>query len=500
MTGAAITVRRQILDVDVFGEESDGVLLQRRLPAVCADVVAPALEAGFAGVDLGDERLCIDRIAIELEGVDIERLETELVDAVRRGVGDYLRDHPLAPLGGVLPSAPDGAHRTTERETIDDALVLFLRTGRLPWSFRTPRGEQFEAIVLRAWGDAGARPSPGLRRRLADAFAIPAARSRLVLQFTPHFAVTLLRELSPQVASVSGEVLAVLSAETIPPSLRRRFGLRVWDAALVAAVRGANPSPADVIRTAATTAELPPAEARMLAALYEANWVDAAQALLGAVPPVRSLGETSNHGGPAPLAGSAEGGTTAPRSRASRAAPDTPARQNDSALAEETEGILVEQAGIVLLHPYLQRFFAGLGVAEGDELVDSHRAVCLLHLLGTGEMTAPEHRVTLAKALCGIPLDEPVPADVGLAEADAEEARALLDAVIEHWGALGSSSPDGLREGFLQRDGVLSVDAWGDWLLRVETTSLDILLDDLPWGVSVLTLPWMERRLIVEWR
>ena len=50
------------------------------------------------------------------------------------------------------------------------------------------------------------------------------------------------------------------------------------------------------------------------------------------------------------------------------------------------------------------------------------------------------------------------------------------------------------------RPGMLAVDADGDWLLRVEARTVDILLDQLPWGVSLVKLPWMDRLLRVEWR
>jgi hypothetical protein len=166
----------------------------------------------------------------------------------------------------------------------------------------------------------------------------------------------------------------------------------------------------------------------------------------------------------------------------------------------ETGSLLVDHAGIVLLHPFLPRFLAGLGVATDAELLDPGRAVCLLHHLATGEVTAPEHRVTLAKALCGLPLDQPVEADAGLTDDETAEATALLEAAVRHWEALRGTSPGGLRAEFLQRPGLLSVTADGDWLLRVETRTADILLDQLPWGFSPVWLPWMSHLMMVEWR
>ena len=63
--------------------------------------------------------------------------------------------------------------------------------------------------------------------------------------------------------------------------------------------------------------------------------------------------------------------------------------------------------------------------------------------------------------------------------------------------ALTSEHRDGE---FLTRAGQLSVDAEGDWLLRVEPRTVDILLDQLPWGISMIKLPWMSRLMRVEWR
>ena len=166
----------------------------------------------------------------------------------------------------------------------------------------------------------------------------------------------------------------------------------------------------------------------------------------------------------------------------------------------ETGGLLVDYAGIVLLHPFLPRFFERLGIAAGGELMDPSRALCLLHHLATGDLTAPEHRVTLAKALCGLPLEQPVEADVGLTDAETAEATALLEAAIRHWEALRSTTPDGLRAEFLQRPGVLSLTSDGNWLLQVETRTADILLDQLPWGFSPVWLPWMSHLMMVEWR
>jgi hypothetical protein len=64
---------------------------------------------------------------------------------------------------------------------------------------------------------------------------------------------------------------------------------------------------------------------------------------------------------------------------------------------------------------------------------------------------------------------------------------------------LKNTSAAGLREGFLQRPVKLFTKN-GDIYLRVEKSSIDVLLDYLPWNLGIIMLPWMKDILRVEWR
>ncbi|MCY1311256.1 hypothetical protein D9M70_615390 [compost metagenome] len=71
--------------------------------------------------------------------------------------------------------------------------------------------------------------------------------------------------------------------------------------------------------------------------------------------------------------------------------------------------------------------------------------------------------------------------------------------MIGHWQRLGNTSPAGLREGFLSRPGRLERRGDG-WLLSVESSGIDILLQDLPWTLSRVRTPFMQSMLSVDWR
>ncbi len=158
-------------------------------------------------------------------------------------------------------------------------------------------------------------------------------------------------------------------------------------------------------------------------------------------------------------------------------------------------------AGLVLLHPFLTHFFKVLGLVEGKDFVDEparHRAVHLLQYLASGETKMPEYKMILPKFLCNMPFEIPIEREIKLTKEELEESEQMLEAVIKNWGALGESSPDALREGFLQRDGKLEKRE-GGWYLMVEQKTIDILLEKLPWNISIIRLPWREELLKVEW-
>jgi hypothetical protein len=178
------------------------------------------------------------------------------------------------------------------------------------------------------------------------------------------------------------------------------------------------------------------------------------------------------------------------------------AEQTDTVDEPSPEPAFIHNAGIVLLHPFLAPLFDALALLKSDKSFKNKKsaakAVVLLHYLATGKTEPPEYALALPKLLCGIPSRTPIDKYQDLTVAEKQEADTLLQAVIKHWGALGTVGNDSLRQGFLQRDGKLS-HRDNDRVLQVEAQTLDILLDSLPWGLGVIRLPWMKTLLFVEW-
>jgi hypothetical protein len=169
--------------------------------------------------------------------------------------------------------------------------------------------------------------------------------------------------------------------------------------------------------------------------------------------------------------------------------------------AIEGEIQYVINSGIIILHPFLQMYFDGLGMIKEKKFIDvdaCKRAVLLLHFLATGETTIAEFDLLLQKIICNLSFEETLPAVLEITDTEKEESEKLLRSVINYWPPLKNTSIAGLRNTFLQREGRLEKKENG-WELTIEQRTVDILLDKLPWGFSTIQLPWMNELLSVDW-
>ena len=168
----------------------------------------------------------------------------------------------------------------------------------------------------------------------------------------------------------------------------------------------------------------------------------------------------------------------------------------------DEEGIFIQHAGLVIMHPFLTTLFSRLGLVSEKKFINGQareKAVFLLHYIVTGSTVAEEHELLLPKVLCGHPLEEPVVSEMQFSDEEREEADSLLKAVIGQWGKLGNTSPEGLRETFLKRAGKIFTK--NDSIhIQVESGPVDMLLDHLPWNLSIIKLPWIKDIIKVEWR
>jgi hypothetical protein len=157
----------------------------------------------------------------------------------------------------------------------------------------------------------------------------------------------------------------------------------------------------------------------------------------------------------------------------------------------------LENAGLVILHPYINYLAKERQTFTEDGDLNPHHLAALLHYAVWPGEDFVEWEQPLTKILLGLDTDEallPYP----LGEEDHLAVDELLKGVIGHWSVLKRTSPDGLRQGFLQRPGKLYREG-GSWRLLVEHKAQDLLLGHLPWSIGLVKTPWMTELLQVDW-
>ncbi|MEN0037330.1 MAG: contractile injection system tape measure protein [Cellvibrio sp.] len=177
-------------------------------------------------------------------------------------------------------------------------------------------------------------------------------------------------------------------------------------------------------------------------------------------------------------------------------------QQNDGSAPQWDAGLHINNAGQVLAAAFLPRLFSMLNLMSDGKFIDlgaADRAIHLLQFMVTGNSQTPEYDLVLNKILCGVGTSIPVSAGIEITEQEQTLIEQMLTSMIQHWKVLGSTSIAGLRETFFQRQGwlVLEDDCWR---LKVKEQTFDMLIDHLPWSISLIKHGWMDKPLRVSWR
>ena len=169
-------------------------------------------------------------------------------------------------------------------------------------------------------------------------------------------------------------------------------------------------------------------------------------------------------------------------------------------ISEDTpETHYINNAGLILLHPFLKAFFIDCQLMdENGEIIDVDLAVHALHFLSTKEEKAFDFELVFEKYLIGISQNIIIAREVEISNEIKEKTDKLMGALKENWKRLGNTGLDTIRNEFINRSGKLVIEEHSHHLF-VERKAQDILLDSIPWNISLVKLPWQKRHLFVNW-
>ena len=165
------------------------------------------------------------------------------------------------------------------------------------------------------------------------------------------------------------------------------------------------------------------------------------------------------------------------------------------------EGVTIHNAGLVMLQSFFPMLFERLGIADGREFFsqeEQEAAVHYLQYIVTGETDTEEHFLVLNKVLCGLDVAAPIKESIEISDEDKQLIEGMIQSVIYHWSAIGSSTVDGFRGNWLVREGILK-ETEDRWELTVEKRPYDVLMMKSPLSFSIIKMPWMKKPIHVIW-
>lgn len=166
----------------------------------------------------------------------------------------------------------------------------------------------------------------------------------------------------------------------------------------------------------------------------------------------------------------------------------------------DKDGTFIENAGLIMLAPFLPRLFTMLELTENGKFKDRDaqiKAIFLMQYAVFETTNFPEFELGLNKLLVGFKTGVPLPLSIELSTEEKSTVNGMLQGAVQHWGKV--TTIDGLRQGFLQRDGKLDKKS-EEIELVVESKAFDMLLDAIPWNFRTTRFSWMEKAIQVKWR
>ena len=171
----------------------------------------------------------------------------------------------------------------------------------------------------------------------------------------------------------------------------------------------------------------------------------------------------------------------------------------------EYDEIFIENTGLVLVCAFLSNMFTRLGYLEKKEKKNvftsenvQQRAIYLTQFLVTGTENHHESNLVLNKIICGWEIQRPLVPPVQLTDNEKKEAEMMLNAIIKHWTILGNTSIAGLRQGFLNRNGMLAFKD-KNVTIKAEQKGIDILVTKIPWSYQTIKFSWNNYIIFVDW-
>ncbi|SHF18406.1 hypothetical protein SAMN05443144_10656 [Fodinibius roseus] len=486
-----------------LAERSKADPIRDRVSTICREQIIPALSEICDKLTENQEQLFLNRLELDLGVIPEDELEqvlvSKLVDTFEEQIKELILNSDIDSGMASLTGKKEQGEDSTSRSRVD-VLMHYFRRGTIPWWCPYP-GTDIRGWIEEQFSEDARSFLSAIERELGS----PAVRGRVIR----HFSDAQFRRLfeARQLTEVFRFYESVRQAVRSEPGQTSRSWKTIRNVfldALLERVGGTGSSPS----TPSSSGSQPLSDAQKKRVVAGAVYLLVEEqglsrkiidAIISDGPPGISLFSDDEWERAFDEFDSSSGSRPADTTKDPPPKADIPS--GPTGAKEEDQFIEIQNAGLVLVWPYLNKLFEHLDFVEEGAFVSdpaTHRAVHLLHFIAAGHEEGEEHKWPLNKLLCGLEPEGLVPEDIELSDREKEEAVAMVKSTIDHWKALKNTSVGGFRETFLQRQGILRSDPHG-WKVEIERITYDILLDKLPWPISVINLPWNEEVIHVQW-
>jgi hypothetical protein len=535
MNGFKHIVNRQVLEVTIR-ERTKSASIQNIISKVVRQKLSPALDSVFSKISGNGEIVRIDKLVIDLGTISEKELENGLVEKAVKEIEEKITRLLKVDIKSSPQVSVRGSYTTTLNDQVtitsmpEDALELFaffLKTGRWPWwHISTATSKSLGSYPFdKIFAEVVKYESEDLKSALLPLLEEPEARQRIVFQLSISQLDALIKQMAGHQFEIYYNQFQVLqdsfgpaAFNTFKPYITEHFYKTVFkymhkklelsnEVRKVDFARDILNSVWDQFRrnkleiTEESLIELKTFKNKEYKGKVSGGDINRKAVFKSVELFIEKIKENSATFLETKKAGYPESmlksnGKTGIKSSGNNVSLFAPKPSTDS------ENIIIYNAGIVLVHPFLRYFFEGLNLLDHDlnfkSQYNAFKAIHLLQYIVTGEEGAMENELMLNKILCGIDLTEPIPKSITLSAEEKEECVHLINTVLERWEALKTRNPAALRETYLQRTGILKP-AGDSWNLTIERNTFDVMLEKLPWSVNLVRLPWNSQLIYVEW-
>jgi hypothetical protein len=473
--------------------------MQERVSKICHAQIIPALTAICDKLSPPQEHLQLGKLEIDIGVINENNLEEELADKLLKKFEEQVKELKLTS-SFDLDTSPQQVDEEKKEAVVStqtkvDLLIHFLRFGYVPW------WSPYLKTDISQWiKDQFSDDAPILLTAVGDELAIPDVRNRVIRYFSDEqlkslFEMYHLEDVSQLYNATRQQVRSQSQLFPVPWKNVRIDLLEIllgqlWSGVSTPSLQAQMVSTSQKKKAVSSSFRLLSQKYKLPKNFFEQLFTEHifGTDLFSGEEWQIMYQQIDTHSKDKP--GEKEGDfvTTEPEF-------PTPRQRDKEPFIE------IRNAGLVLLWSYLETLFECLGYVEKKEFLSkkaSCRAVHLLHFISTGSQEGEEYEWSLNKLLCGLPPESFVPYEIEISDYEKEEAEAMIEAAISNWKVLKNTSIVGFRDAFLLRNGIISPDLNG-WKVQIQRISHDVLLDRLPWPISVIKLPWNENIIHVQW-